>query len=280
MKISDFIENLGHSAKSLVKIALLSRPVGTMRRTGNGDTLIILGNGPSLNDTLAEDADVLPRYSRLAVNFAANAPQFAELRPDYYVLADPHFFKMRGRDVNVDKLMANLEAVDWPMTLFVPANVKKSVVSFSNRNLTVKRYNAVGAEGFRWFTRLAFNCRLAMPRPRNVMIPSIMVGIWMGYKNIYLTGADHSWLKTLSVNEDNDVVSIQPHFYKEDKRESVRAVSQFKGVKLHELLQSFCIAFRSYFGVADFAACRGVNVYNSTPGSFIDAFPRRPLPRD
>ena len=37
------------------------------------------------------------------------------------------------------------------------------------------------------------------------LIPSIMLGIWLGYREIYLLGADHTWTKTLSVDDDNRV---------------------------------------------------------------------------
>lgn len=277
MKISEFIGNLGGSVKSLAKVALQSRCVAGLDGERVGDTLVILGNGPSLNDTIASSGEVLTRYPLLAVNFAANSPQFKQLKPRYYLLADPHFFSKRG-DANVERLLANLAGVDWPMTLFVPASIGKASLPLAGRQLTVKRFNAVGAEGFGRLTRWLFDRRLAMPRPRNVLIPSIMVGMWLGFRNIYVAGADHSWLKTLSVNDNNEVVSVQPHFYKDDERENARVVSEYKGYRLHQIIYSFYVAFRAYFDIADYAESHGVSIYNSTPGSFIDAFPRRPLP--
>lgn len=35
------------------------------------------------------------------------------------------------------------------------------------------------------------------------------------------------------------------------------------------------IAFRSYWHIADYARSRGIEIINATPGSMIDAFPRR-----
>lgn len=280
MTISDFARLAGASLKSVVKVVLKSRrvPSPASARKEGGAPIIILGNGPSLNTAIAESSPALRRYPTLAVNFAANAPQFADLKPDYYLLADPHFFKAAG-DPNVDRLLENLNKIDFPMTLFVPAAVRDEDMRLSNPVLTVRRFNAVGAEGFPWLENALFDRRLAMPRPRNVLIPSIMVAIWLGFKEIYLAGADHSWLRTLSVNDRNEVVSAQPHFYKEDDREKERVVSEYKGYRLHQIIYSFYVAFRSYFAIARYASARGVSIYNSTPGSFIDAFPRRPLPK-
>ena len=117
-----------------------------------------------------------------------------------------------------------------------------------------------------------------MPRPRNVLIPSIMAAIAMGFKEIYLTGADHSWMKTISVNDNNQVVSIQPHFYKDNDKELARVRTDYLHRPLHTILDSFRIAFASYHTIARFAATRGIRIVNSTPGSYIDAFPRAPLP--
>ena len=113
-----------------------------------------------------------------------------------------------------------------------------------------------------------------MPRPRNVLIPSIMEAIGMGYKKVYIAGADHSWTRTLSVDDDNNVVSVQPHFYKEDDREVQRINTEYMHHPLHTIMYSFYVAFKSYFTIARYARSRGTEVVNITPGSFIDAFPR------
>jgi hypothetical protein len=101
-----------------------------------------------------------------------------------------------------------------------------------------------------------------------------MVAMQAGFRHIYIAGADHSWLRTISVNDRNEVVSIQPHFYKEDDKEQSRVMSVYRNVRLHEVLQSFYVAFRSYHEIADYAQRRGVEIINITPGSFIDAFSR------
>ena len=118
---------------------------------------------------------------------------------------------------------------------------------------------------------------LAMPRPRNVLVPSLMTAIREGYSRILLTGADHSWSKTLWVTDNNRVVSVQPHFYRDNEKERDRVESLYKDIHLHQIYESFSIAFRSYFAVKDYADSCGVEILNATPGSFIDAFPRTQL---
>lgn len=276
-KAGNLVANLGATLKALIKIAITPR--GSIKRsyaTDASKSLIILGNGPSLRTNIDNDADLLAANHSLAVNFAANTPEFFTLRPRFYVLADPHFFLNRT-DANVSRLLTALNRVDWAMTLFVPSTVGSLSDIITNSNISVERFPFIAAEGFRSFEHYAFSKALAMPRPRNVLIPSIMIGAWLGYRNIFLLGADHSWLQTLSVTDDNRVVSIQPHFYKEDEGEQRRVIANYMGVKLHEVLESMYIAFKSYHVIADWAMTQGVNIYNSTPDSMIDAFPRKPI---
>lgn len=212
----------------------------------------------------------------MAVNFAANTPEFELLRPQYYILADPIFFAA-DTDQNVMRLWQNFnDKVTWPLTIFVPHKYLERV-RLHNRNITVEGFNFVGIEGYRWFTGLTFDAGRGMPRPRNVLIPAIMAAIKMGYTEIFLTGADHSWTKTLDVDCDNRVVTIQPHFYHDDEIEHQRVTQVYRDIHMHDILLSFHIAFKGYFEIADYARRRKINIFNATPGSFIDAFERRTL---
>ncbi|MDE6308588.1 MAG: hypothetical protein K2L81_00185, partial [Muribaculaceae bacterium] len=236
--------------------------------------LIIMANGPSLAQTIAQYGPTLESHPTMAVNFAANATEFKQLRPRYYVLADPHFFNPQG-DNNVHRLIGNLNGVDHEMTIFIPFGQKLEI---ANPRVKVEYFNMVGAEGARWLTTALYRSGRAMPRPRNVLIPAIMIGMLIGYKEIYLTGADHSWMRTLSVDDDNRVVTVQPHFYKDNESEHKRVTSVYANITLPQIIESFYIAFNAYHQIADFATREGVTIYNSTPESFIDAFKRSSLP--
>lgn len=274
-KISDRMANMFATFKGMTKVILLSRPVKYMTEAAPGSSLIIMGNGPSLAAAIAECRDVLETHPLMAVNFAANTEEFLELKPRYYVMADPVFFG-DGND-NVARLWRRLsEYVKWEMTLFVPYDSMKKARALCP-DCDIRPFNFVGVEGFDAVRHMFYRRRLGMPRPRNVLIPAIMIGLWLGFKEIYLTGADHSWTKTLDVSDDNEVISIQPHFYADNDSEHKRVASVYKNVRLHDVLLSFHIAFKAYFDIQKFAADIGARIYNATPGSFIDAFRRRKL---
>lgn len=266
----------GSSLKSMVKIAVESRGRTRVKAPeAPALPLVVMGNGPSLNDTIACCRRQLEAFPLLAVNFAALSPEFAQLRPRYYVLADPVFFDA-GAGGNVARLREAFARIDWPVTLFVPVKAKGAArrLAGGNGNIHVAGFNPVGVEGFEWLEDKAFDLGLGMPRPRNVLIPSLMIAISLGFRTIYVAGADHSWMKTLDVTDDNTVVSVQPHFYSESKEEKARVTSVYKDVRLHEVVYSFYVAFRSYFTIERYARRKGVTIFNVTPGSFIDAFQR------
>lgn len=278
--IQKWVSQSVSSGASLLKALLMSRrpsPAGGEKPR----PLVVMGNGPSLRSVIDNNSRWLQDNDRMAVNFAANTPDFFSLRPQYYVLADGHFFS-RGTDPNVEKLWQNLEATSWKMTLWVPwkygAEAWRRIGG--HQQVEIKVFNLTPLEGFTAVTHTLIDRGLGMPRPRNVLIPAIMAAIREGYRKIYLAGADHTWTRTLSVDDENFVVSIQPHFYEDNKEEHARVRSTYAGLRLHDVLGSMTIAFRSYWQIASYARSRNVSIINATAGSMIDAFPRFTPPID
>lgn len=260
---------------TLGKVLLRSRPVGGRSRSPKGERggrLVVMGNGPSLRGAIDAHGQLLRECDTMAVNFAANSDDFFSLRPRHYVLADPHFFS-GGSDPNLALLWSRLQGVGWPMTLHLPAGARLPVAL--PHSVEVRRFNMTPGEGWRRAMHLLYRGCMAMPRPRNVLIPALMEGIREGYGEIYVVGADHTWPHTLYVDDSNRVVSVQPHFYKEDPRELDRIARAYAGRRIHDVLGSMAVAFRSYHAIRDYADSLGVRIFNATPGSLIDAFPRR-----
>ena len=281
---------------TLAKVTLRSRPVRRPKnrelaearpknrelaeaqsgKRGEGRTLVVMGNGPSLRHTIDEEGEALRRHDLMAVNFAALTPDFFALRPRHYVLADPHFF--RSTHANVAALRDALRRVDWPMTLHIPVSAKGSVAALRlPENIEIRCFNMTPGEGYDAVCHPLYAAGLAMPRPRNVLIPAIMEGIREGYGRIFITGADHTWPHTLYVDDRNRVVSVQPHFYEDNKKELDRVAEEYAGLHVHDVLGSMTVAFRSYHAIRRYADKKGVEILNATPGSLIDAFTRQSL---
>lgn len=277
-KIKAFCNNCSKTAMSCIKIIVLSKFNTKVTKVASSEELVILGNGPSLNHTIENSFGFIKDRRCLAVNFAANAELFFKLKPEFYVIADPHFFNAFDQP-NVSELWKVIATkVDWNMTLYIPVGIKNSGKWYddanSNTYINICRYNLTPVEGFEWFENWAYNTGLGMPRPRNVLIPALMIALRMQFKTIYIAGADHSWTKTLSVNDNNEVISVQPHFYEEDETEKKRVKTDYLKYPLYEIMYSFYVAFKSYFTINRYAAAINARIFNITPGSFIDAFER------
>lgn len=279
MSTTKILSDLGATLKGIVKIALHSRPVGRAAAPASR-RLVILANGPSLRGTIDTRGDLLSHMTAMAVNFFANTPEFEQLRPQLYILADPHFFTATAQ-ANVDSLWSRLAGAAWEPTVYVPARYMAAARARIGASAAgrLRAFNCVGVEGFGAFERAVYRSRLAMPRPRNVLIPAIMTALHAGYTEIYLVGADHSWMETIRVTDDNVVVNVQPHFYTDSGAETSRVTAAYRDVRLHEVVHSFYTAFAAYHRIRRYADSIGAHIYNSTPGSYIDAFERRPLPQ-
>ncbi len=284
-KTAASLSRITASAASLLKVALRSRRVQPLYDKIPERPLVVMGNGPSLRGVLEGNRAILRDCDLMAVNFAPNTASFFELKPQYLVLADPHFFNVStdSGDPNVIRLWENLHRVDWSLLLLIPvrfaaaARALVAVGQLSDKKgtgLQIKTFNTTPAEGVKWVSHWLFDRGLAMPRPRNVLIASLMLGIRLGYKDIRIVGADHTWSQSLWVDDMNRVVSVQPHFYEDKKDELDRVAAEYAGYHLHDILRSLTVAFESYHHIAAYAARRDVQITNLTPGSMIDAFPR------
>ena len=283
-KIQRFASDLQQTILSCVKIPLMSRRATKLpSEFTNADELVILANGPSLNKTVKKHGEFLRTRTLLAVNFCAVSDMFTQLRPELYLIADPLFWIV---DEKRESLFGALAAkTTWPLHLMIPVRAmvdkKWSKIIAGNPNIKVHLYNTTPLEGVRGFTNFVYRRGLGMPRPHNVLIPSIATALRLPFKKIYLAGADHSWLPEISVTDSNEVLMHQKHFYDRgtSKADTVKQ-ENLNTARLHTILYHMYVAFKSYFTLRDYASTLGKEIINITPGSFIDAFDRMTLPNE
>lgn len=287
MRIILFIQNLIKSTfrtlESCAKFFLLSRFRNNISLKRGSEKVLILGNGPSLTQDLQAHPNFLNGKDLVCVNHFPSTNLYTELKPTIYITGAPDLWldDIDEQFVAQSKILFNNIAnkTTWPMEFYIPYEAKKHTrwqnqISH-NKNIQVYYYNNVPIEGWKWFKFHCFNLRWGMPRPHNVMIPSLMISIWKGYREVYLLGADHSWLSEISVTEENEVLINQKHFY--DAQSSVGKPLDKRGRgkrNLSELLHKFTTAFASYFEIRAFAEKKNATILNATKGSFIDAFDR------
>ena len=282
--ILNFIKLSFQSFFNIIKVLILSPYSNKINKHKPLiDEAIILGNGPGLTSTLKENENALKNKKLICVNYFADSDLYGIIQPEYYVIIDPILFSDSYDDEAESKknvLFNNItNKTTWSMFLIIANSAKKhkvwNQILGKNKNIKILYLNLIPFEGFSFIKHRLFNKNLGMPRPHNVLIPAIYFCLKINVKKIYLIGAEHTWLKSLRVDQNNQVVYDDEHFYdtkKESRRFCYNTAEGRTPVKYHEALYTFMRAFMSYYTLKDYANYKKAEIINCTLDSFIDAF--------
>ncbi|MBQ5831331.1 MAG: hypothetical protein IIW44_06875 [Alistipes sp.] len=249
----------------------------------------ILGNGPSLGEQLPrlierrewEQTDVM------AVNFFALGEEFEVVRPKFYVISDPMFFRAAGRSQRVEALYKALaERVDWPMTLYVqyynPEHFDYAEAIGHNPNIRIVRFHTTVFHGFRSVEFWCYRHGLGSGNFGTVVQNCEFIAMLLGYRTIDLYGVDHTLLEGLTVDDENRLCRIKSHYYDSAPAVAepiyVNATTPPRPYTMSSYLAETAELFRGHEVLRDFANEQGVRIINRTRGSMIDAYEREPLP--
>ncbi len=282
--LQEFIENLFASLLSVIKVLLISKFNLKIKKINGEFDCVILGNGPSLNETLKDDLDFILDENKkvIAVNSFAISEYFEKLKPEYYVLNAPEYWlevvSELHQKLRKDVFQNLIVKTNWELTLFVPYQAKKSKVwknlFESNPNIHTVYYNKTPIEGLTSVNHFFFKKNFGMPRPHNVLLPTIFLALNMNFKKIFIFGADHSWHEEIRVDDANKVTVNHEHFY--DKSEWRLPMYKLDGkeYRIHDVFRKLYLAFNGYFILREYAQSLNAEIYNASNLSYIDAFPK------
>lgn len=247
-------------------------------------SLIILGNGPSLESDLNNKVSDFKNFDFLAVNHFSESDLYEKIQPSIYCIGAPELFEDNATEelkTKSDNLFKSInKKTSWPITIYLNTRAYKSnrwrSILNGNPHISIKYFNRTPIEGF--FKYFFWRYNFGMVRPHNVLIPSIMIAINKNYKRLCLFGADHSWLKELRVSDKNEALLNQKHFYDIKKSKPSTMRKDLKGLqsrKLHEILYKFYLTFKGYHEINKYSKRFNVEIFNLTTDSFIDAFERK-----
>jgi hypothetical protein len=284
IKTGVFFENSLQSLVSVMKVILLSK-FGLSKFSNQKPNASILGNGPSLNQALADNLGFLKETDMYCVNLFALSTVFASLKPENYVLLDPAFFMFNEQNDSRQDIKKTFDAIiqqtDWSMRLFVPARSRNSYIvkkiKQESPNIQICFFNYTIVRGFPALRNWFFEHNFGMPQCQNILAASLYVALLQDYKNIYLFGADHSWHEEIRITDQNEFEMRQVHFYDNAthvKHEKVIDVRNNSRPKLHAQFLSLHKVFYAYEILGAFAKFRKINVLNASKKTYIDAFER------
>lgn len=280
-----FIYDIVDTLLSIIRTILLSRLFKRSQKIEKEHVqCVLMGNGPSLSYSLPSTRNELDNYDLIAVNNMGLSLEYVKFKPKVYVLCDPaYWYENVTEDLKkeIDTVyQAIIDYTDWELQLFLPYQAKgnKEIYKFIGRNKNIKLcfYNKTKFEGFTKIKHFVYSVQWGMPRAQNVLVASMMLSIYSGYREIFLIGVENNWLKSLYVNENNRVVDRFTHFYDPDKDGQINKWGD--GVMLHDVLLMLHYMFKSYVAIENYALMKGVKIYNCTHDSYIDAFERSKMP--
>ena len=239
--------------------------------------LCILGNGPTFTQ-IEEHLSELRDVDFCAVNLSVNTEIFFRIKPRMFVIVDMIFWQQPEKE-GIKECWENIRKIDWDITICIPFNFPNSMKRTFEKNNFVKvcRYSNNA-----WEPELRKAKKLKMwlykrgwvsPNGSNVSIGAIYSAILNGYKEINLLGLEHSWMKDIRVNDKNEVVLIDRHYYGDV--EHVWLDYEGNPIKLIDFLSSQLVTFTGHLNLKNFADYLGdVKIINRTKDSYIDAYER------
>ena len=276
--IGNAVDNTSNSLSSLLRMMILSR-YGVACKAKHYPKLkqskdcTILANGPSLKEALENNEVRLAGNDVFVVNMFVNSPEFRTIKPRFYFLVDSAFFApSKDRHFNlISELAEALNKVSWDMYLCISSGCVNGglIKELHNDRIKVIRWNTTTFEGFKGLCHFMYRHNMAMPRCQTVTNMALSAAINMGYDNVYLYGADHSWTRDLRVDDDNVVCYGDRHVY----ATNLEVIK--KDYSIGILLEHFANMFHSHWIINDYAKSMGVKIWNCTKGSFIDAYQRK-----
>lgn len=251
------------------------------------DEVCVLGNGPSLR----KDRHVIRKLSKkkdfVCVNNFCDDELYQELKPKLYVFLDAYFFTEKVHPdwvVRRDKTFSTIDKeTGWAMTIVVPSVADVSILkkSIKNKNIKIIKINTQPYRADKYSKKIGvlFNSGVYGPPQINVLIYAIYLTIILKYKKIHIFGADLSFHNDVNVDQCNNDLFIKfRHFNEEDKVELLRKnPDKINKWKMGELLDLSAQTFYAHEVMYGYAESKGIEIFNCSDFSLIDAYPRKNL---
>lgn len=198
-----------------------------LRNIHKDESVFIMGNGPSLN---RQDLSPLKNEHLMVSNQFFLNPQIT-WKPEYYFSVD-----RKGTAGNLPRIQKNTQG----MVRFFEDVWENDIKGERDYFLSIRRKR----------TDPSFTLDLTQPVRSGycVLYIQMQVAVWMGFKNIYLIGVDHS----------------KGHFVSEKK---------YHNNKSHFSLDHLLV--ERFLNEAE-RVCKeiGINIINATDGGYLEIFPR------
>lgn len=236
--------------KIIYQFSYDSKYIRSLKDTKKGETCFIVGNGPSLK---ASDLESLSDYDTFATNRIYLIFSETNWRPTYYLAIDNNIL-----DDNLDDIV-NAEA---GIKLLNTTTKKKVEDRVGNNTKFINIFGRYIISPARYETKhIKYDVSKSFSLSYSVTGVAIELAVYMGYKNIYLIGVDHSY--TNAITKDGVL------------KRTAGVKDYFGNLKSKSYSIQYIDAVNSYYtALGKHAERYGSKVFNATRGGKLDIFNR------
>lgn len=233
-----------------------SRYVRSLYHKHENERCFIIGNGPSL--TVA-DLDYIKGEITFGSNRIYRMYDKTNWRPNYYLCTDPRIGK---------EIKSEIRAMEGSIRFLANSMSKKKDRRFGIHHIVQEpRYGGIRPERFvqKKFTTKIHRC---VSKTHTVTCTAIEMAVYMGIKEIYLLGIDHTF--AVEIQKDGTKVfhaGIKNHF--EGGESSLKAIESTT-INIEASTQCYQVC-------QDYALAHGIKIYNCTRGGKLEVFERKAL---
>lgn len=238
-----------------------------------GESCFILGNGPSLNEY---DLTRLSGKHTFCVNNMIRIDGIKDICPEYYVLADPIWF---AKDINIksDRLFIdginNLVKLNPSCNLFVPYNEMSKINYYGwDKQLNVNYYFT--GKNFEASSTERHDITKAIPSVNSVILYSILIALYMGFKKIYLIGCEETGIfGDLQAYMDDNKGAEYAFTLSEDERKKLVEYKENIEMGVTDYLRDTARIFEMYDMMYLYCKSCGCKVFTCSSKTLIRSIP-------
>ena len=191
------------------------------------------------------------------------------------IVEDEEVFLNRTKALLADTFKKINDEVFWPITLYVPNwGLDSAKLYISNPLIRIIPVSPLHYTGYESLKYKYYKSGKGMPCYVNVTIMIEYILLNMGCKDIWLYGVDHSFLADLSVNDENQLCTVDSHFYGEKKLRVINTESGGRTRHMKDFVYDKYLTFWEHENMRGYADYLGARIVNCTKNSWIDAYVR------
>lgn len=248
-----------------------------LRGKHKGKRCFLIGGGPSVKNI---NLGILKDEYTFVVGEFDNNPQFETLNPKFYVISDSVYFTEGESNYWNNQFKKKDKTTKSSTNIFVSLDARAYIDKynlFTNHKVYYLGMRGIISESF------SFNINLDryLPWPKNSMLLSMMIAIYMGFEEIYLLGCEHNFLcfnigqgKAISYDYGHKD-SVTEADINNDEVVKKLAVPRDLTMTYEDNIAHVLQLFKNYrlFNSKVRRLYPNVKIYNATPNSYLDVFP-------